>query len=57
MITIPQDEDLVVLSVSCHSTGRKYVIRVPPRTQTCHQAAAWIAGFDNPDDYKPTLET
>jgi hypothetical protein len=56
-IFIPQDEDLVALSVSCPSTGRKYVIRVPPRTQTCHQAAAWIAGFDNPDDYKPVYET
>ena len=56
-ISIPNDEDLVVLSVSCPSTGRKYVLRVPPRTRTCHQAAAWIAGFDNPDDYHPVYET
>jgi len=56
-ILIPQDEDLVALSASCPSTGRKYVLRVPPRTKTCHQAAAWIAGFDNPNDYKPVYET
>lgn len=56
-IVIPQDEDLVALSVSCPSTARRHVIRVPPRMTTCRQAAAWIAGFDNPDDYKPLFET
>jgi hypothetical protein len=30
---------------------------VPPAMRTCHQAAAWIAGFDNPNDYRPILET
>jgi hypothetical protein len=51
------DEDIVALSVTCPSTGRKYIIRVPPRMRSCHQAAAWIAGFDNPNDYKPIYET
>jgi hypothetical protein len=51
------DEDLVALSCRCPSTGRHYMIRVPPSTATCHTAAAWIAGFDNPDDYRPALET
>ncbi|HLK60116.1 MAG TPA: hypothetical protein VKU00_26380, partial [Chthonomonadaceae bacterium] len=51
------DEDLVALSVFCPSTGRQYILRVPPNIKTCHQAAAWIAGFDNPNDYRPVMET
>lgn len=51
------DEDLVCVSVVCPSTDRQYVLRVPPTVLTCHQAAAWVAGFDNPDDYKPLAET
>lgn len=51
------DEPLVCLAVLCPSTGRQYLIRVPPSMRTCHQAAAWIAGFDNPNDYRPILET
>lgn len=53
----PNDEDLVCLAVYCPSTGRQYIIRVPPSMRTCHQAAAWIAGFDNVDDYQPIAET
>jgi len=45
------------LAVQCPSTDRRYVLRVPPTMQSCHQAAAWIAGFDNPDDYKLLKET
>jgi len=56
-INIPEDEPLVCLSVKCPSTGREYVLRVPPSMRTCHQAAAWIAGFDNPALYKPLVET
>ncbi len=53
----PNDEDLVCLAVYCPSTGRQYILRVPPSTRTCRQAAAWIAGFDNVDDYQPIAET
>ncbi|MDX1962260.1 MAG: hypothetical protein SFX18_03845 [Pirellulales bacterium] len=51
------DEELVALSCFCPSTGRHYMIRVPPTTPTCRHAAAWIAGFDDPDQYRPVLET
>jgi Leucine-rich repeat (LRR) protein len=51
------DEDLVCVSVICPSTGRRYVIRVPPAMRSCRQAVAWIAGFDDPDDYRPSVET
>jgi hypothetical protein len=25
--------------------------------KTCRQAVAWTAGFDDPDDYRPLVET
>jgi hypothetical protein len=56
-INLPGDEDLVAMSCFCPSTGRQYIIRVPPATPTCRHAAAWIAGFDDPDDYRPLVET
>jgi hypothetical protein len=52
-----QEEPIVMLSVTCPSTGHHYMLRVPPHMQTCHQAAAWIAGFDDPERYQPVLET
>ena len=52
-----REEPIVVLSVIDPSTGRSYIIRVPPTTTTCRQAAAWIAGFDDPDQYNPIQET
>ena len=51
------DEPLVCVSVLCPSTGRQYVLRVPPATPTCHAAAAWLAGFDDPAAYAPLVET
>ncbi len=56
-IEIPDDEPLVCVSVRCPSTGRLYVLRVPPTMETCQQAVAWIAGFDDPDAYNPLIET
>jgi hypothetical protein len=56
-VPLPDDEDLVCVAVICPSTGRQYLIRVPPAMRSCRQAAAWIAGFDNPDDYRPVAET
>lgn len=56
-VKIEGDEPLVALSCFCPSTGRQYIIRVPPQMPTCRHAAAWIAGFDDPDDYQPIVET
>jgi hypothetical protein len=56
-VELSDDEPLVVLSVRCPSTGRQYLLRVPPSTQRCHDAAAWIAGFDDPTQYAPLCET
>jgi hypothetical protein len=51
------DEVLVCVAVQCPSTGRRYVLRVPPEMQTCRQAVAWTAGFADPEDYSPLQET
>jgi hypothetical protein len=56
-VPLQNDEPLVCLEVRCPSTGRRYLIRVPPTMRQCHQAAAWIAGFDNPEHYRPLVET
>jgi hypothetical protein len=56
-VELQDDEPLVVLAVLCPSTGHQYTLRVPPQTSSCRHAAAWIAGFDNPDDYAPLRET
>jgi hypothetical protein len=56
-VEMKEDEPLVTLSCFCPSTSRQYFLRVPPDTKSCRQAAAWIAGFDDPDRYQPILET
>jgi hypothetical protein len=56
-IDLQEDEPLVGLSCCCPSTGRQYFLRVPPKMKTCHQAAAWMAGFDDPSLYNPKIET
>src|SRR5262249_21740551 len=54
-IDLPMDLDnhLLCVAVHCPSTGRKYVLRVPPGTATCRHASAWLAGYDNVDAYQP----
>ena len=58
LIYVPFDDDepFMVLKVTCPSTGHIHILRVPPYQTSCRQAAAWIAGFDNPNDYNPLIE-
>lgn len=56
-VDLSGDEPFVHLAVKCPSTAHSYLLRVPPTMQSCRQAVAWIAGFDNPDDYRPLAET
>ncbi|MEO0561779.1 MAG: DUF6745 domain-containing protein [Chloroflexota bacterium] len=51
------EEDIVLLNVHDPSTERAYFLRVPPDISTCDEAAAWVAGFDDPNDYHPLIET
>lgn len=56
-VPLEGDEDIVCLSCNCPSTGRHYLLRVPPKITTCRAAAAWMAGFDDPRLYRPVIET
>jgi hypothetical protein len=56
-IDLQEDEPLVGLSCHCPSPGRQYFLRVPPTMKSCHQAAAWMAGYDDPSLYRPLIET
>ncbi len=56
-IELENDEDIVCLSCFCPSTQRHYLLRVPPTISSCHNAAAWMAGFKDPSKYKPVIET
>lgn len=56
-VKMPDDEPLVCVAVYCPSTGRQYTLRVPPTMATCHQAIAWTAGFEDPSQYQPLIET
>lgn len=56
-ISFQNGADVVCIEVRCPSTGRRYVLQVPPPTRTCLEAAAWIAGFQDPTRYRPLQET
>jgi hypothetical protein len=51
------EEPLVVVRVSCPSTGRVYFLRVPPDTRSCEQGIAWTFGFDTVAEYVPSVES
>jgi hypothetical protein len=56
-VSFDEEEDFVCLEVRCPSTGRKYLLRVPPQINSCAQAAAWAAGFRSARQYRPFVET
>ncbi|MGH2367599.1 MAG: DUF6745 domain-containing protein [Chloroflexota bacterium] len=49
-----QGEVVVAVRVVCPSTGRIYLLRVPPTCQTAHEAVAWTFGRDT-GDYAPAV--
>jgi hypothetical protein len=50
-------EEVVVVVVTCPSTGKNAYLRVPPSMQSCHQAVAWTFGFDESSHYQPWQQT
>jgi len=56
-VEFPDDEPFVGLIVIDLTTNQQSARRVPPDMATCEQAAAWVAGFDDPNDYRPVVET
>ncbi len=57
LLELPTAPGYRVLWVRCPSTQRAYFLRVPLWMRSCHEAAAWIAGFDNSAEYRPIKET
>jgi hypothetical protein len=55
-LPIEGDEDIVVVRVTCPSTGKVYLNRVPPNVISCQQAVAWRFGM-KAEDYKPVKES
>lgn len=51
------NEAIVCIDVRCPSTGKRYLLRVPPNMHTCLEAVAWTAGYRNPRLYRPLVET
>jgi hypothetical protein len=49
-------EPYVAVSVTDPSTGRGYILRVPPHITTCHEAVAWTFN-EPPDRYAPVSES
>jgi hypothetical protein len=50
------DQPLVMIEVTCPSTGRRYLLRVPPALGTAQEAVAWT--FDlSPEAYNPIEQT
>lgn len=45
-----------IVKIICPSTGRTYMMRVPPQTITCQEAVAWTFGL-KPNQYCPIEET
>ena len=59
---LPNDEALVMVKVvnstpEPDGTYKDYFLRVPPEIETAKQAVAWTFGFDNVDDYDPSVQT
>lgn len=55
-IAVTGSPSLTVVQVTCPSTGRVYLLGVPPRMRRCHDAVAWTFGL-SPGEYAPLQET
>jgi len=55
-IILDYDEPLVVLEVTCPSTGKRHYLRIPPRIQSVKRAVAWTFDKDTLE-YRPNIET
>jgi hypothetical protein len=55
-LALPGGDPVVAVRVRCPSTGREYLLRVPPHIATGRAAVAWT--FSVPEsDYRPRVET
>ncbi len=54
-VPLVHDDPLMLLDVTCPSTGRQYLLRVPPWIATPHEGVAWSFGLDR-WAYHPAFE-
>lgn len=52
-----EGETLHCLLCLCPSSGKRYLLRVPPSVHRVAAASAWLAGFERAEDYQPHCET
>ena len=50
------DEPIIAVQVVCPTTGRQYVLRVPPQTKTAREGVAWTFGLPAAL-YQPTIQS
>ena len=50
------DEPIIAVQVVCPTTGRQYVLRVPPETKTAREGVAWTFGLPAAL-YQPTIQS
>lgn len=53
---VPNGEPIVAVAVTCPSTGREYVLRVPPTTSSAREGVAWTFGLAA-EAYYPTIQS
>lgn len=57
LIEIPAArEHIRAVKVTCPTTGRRYLLRVPPTVTTAHEAVAWTFRLAA-DEYRPTVQS
>lgn len=50
-------QPVVLVRVSCPSTGQVSLLRVPPYLTCCKAAVAWTFEFEDPEEFTPRVET
>lgn len=56
LLRVPASTPIMAVEVKDSTTGKTYVLSVPPEMKTCKEAVAWTFGM-TPDRYKPLKET
>ena len=49
--TLPEREPLVLLKMTCPSTGHIHLLRVPPEMTSAEEAITWVNHGIHPDEF------
>lgn len=56
LLMVPGTAPIVAVEVRDSTTGRNYILSVPPNIKNCEEAVAWTFGLEK-EQYKPIKET